>query len=315
MPFDKSLMPEKPEKPESPWKGKPEYISKNPIYRQLWNDVYEKDLDALIAICGRRGHCKSGAAQRFGERFDLQVNGKPRFSVDNIFFKAKDFLNAMRSNKPKGTVFVWDEVGVENDSRSWYDQKNKMIKYVMETNRFKNYVVLVTLPVLKSMDISTQRLLSGYCEMHGKIGDGSKAKGKFELVQTNPKTGKMYYKAPRVFENGKLQMVDEIIVPRPSKKLEDAYKEKKKEFTDNLYEFISSELDFMSKTLGSNSDKLPDYEDLVKKVLEDIDSYYDKEKKNWKLIGFMQRFGLVQNQARQLRLLLRWKIDQGEISI
>jgi len=292
----------------------PEHIRNNPVYYTVWLDVYKRDLDALIAVTGRRGHCKSGFAQHFGLQMDWDVRkGKTRFSLDNIFFKAEDFLAAMQSNKPKGTVFIWDEVGVENDSRSWYEQKNKMIKYVMETNRYKNYIVLVTLPVLTSMDISTQRLLSAYVEMRGKTGDGDSARGKWEFVETNPKTGKKYYKMPRFIRNGRVYKMTEMVVPRPPKEFEGEYFKKKKYFTDNLYSFIEGEMKYMGRMLGKS--KRPDMQALENYVVENVEQFYDYDKEKWEEAGFRAALGLKTTQAKELRANLAWKLKKGLISV
>lgn len=230
---------------------KPEHIINNPVYSPIWTDIYEKDLDALIADCGRRGHCKSGSALTFGYEFDLDTNWNTRFDETHVFFRASEFVEEVRKKHPIGTVFIWDETGVENDSRSWYTLKNKMIKYVMETYRDKNYVVIVTAPTLKCIDIATQRLLTGYLEMRGKTMDGNVAKGKFEHVQINPKSGRAYFKQARYWSEGKFYKGEKIFVPKPPKALEDAYKLKKKEYQTNLYQNISNEIDYMANVLSN----------------------------------------------------------------
>lgn len=253
---------------------KPRHILENPVYSHIWTEIYEKDLDALIAICGRRGHCKSGSAVTFGWNFDLDYKWNHRFTVkDHVFFKASEFSKEIEEKWPKGTVFIWDEVGVENDSRSWYSTKNKFIKYIMETYRDKNYVLLVTAPHLKSMDIATQRLLTGYLEMRGKIGDGNSAKGKFEFVENNPKTGKQFFKQPRYWDitdwPSKFCKATQVTFPRPPKELDDEYKAKKLEYQKNLYHNISNELEYMGKIVSEqfsgkkNSYSLKDVVDLV----------------------------------------------------
>lgn len=298
---------------------KPFYIKNNPIYSQTWTDIYEKDLDALIAVCGRRGHCKSGCALTFGEQFDLAYDGTTRFSEDNVFFKATEFMDAMREKHPAGTVFVWDEIGVENDSRSWYTVKNKFMKYVMETNRYKNYVVLVTTPTLKSMDIATQRLLSGYIQMYGKVGDGKQAKGKFEFVETNPKTGKPYFKKPRYLLGGRLTILDEFVIPKPSPGLEEKYKAKKKNYTDNLYSTLNSELEFMSNCLGTSTmqkSQRKTKEDCEAEILNNLKKFVDEETGGFVPATIMQELlGVPYYLVQQVRRGLAWKVKKGVIHI
>lgn len=299
---------------------KPPHIVNNPVYSTIWTDIYEKDLDALIAICGRRGNCKSGSAIRFGEDFDLAVNGMSRFDASHVFFTAQDFINAIREKHPKGSVFVWDEVGVENDSRSWYSTKNKFIKYVMETNRYRNFVVLVTVPTLKSVDISTQRLLSGYIEMHGKIGDGNQAWGKFEFVETNPKTSKSYFKRPRYWDDDNFHMADKIIFPHPSPKLECEYKLKKEAYTQNLWANIESQLNFMAKTLGNKIEDLEksrgkSFDEVKREIINNPISVFDTTKLKFVCALIRSEYGIGQLAAYNLAQVLNYQYKNGKIKV
>lgn len=262
---------------------KPPHILNSPLYSPIWTEIYEKDLDGLIAFCGRRGYCKSGSAETFGWSFDLDTNWQPRFNAeDHVFFKASEFSTQIEQKYPKGTVFLWDEVGVENDSRSWYSTKNKFIKYIMETYRDKNYVLLVTAPTLKSMDIATQRLLTGYVEMKGKTGDGNMAVGKFEYVEVSPKTGKTYYKMPRYWNDGEYCMLRDVYFPRPPKELDDAYRLKKLEYQKNLYHNITEELKFMAGKIGGESvDRKQNYtvKEMVDMVKAEPLKFFDVKRK------------------------------------
>ena len=298
---------------------KPPHIFNNPVYSQIWDDIYFKDLDALIAVCGRRGHCKSGSAIRFGEDMDLDSHGECRFNAAHVFFKASDFLAAVREKHPKGSVFVWDEVGVENDSRSWYTMKNKFIKYVMETSRYRNYVILVTVPTLKSMDISTQRLLSAYIEMHGKVDDGNSARGKFEWVETNPKTGKSYFKRPRYWDEGYFNLGGSVVFPRPSSALEAEYKVKKDEYTTDLWGNIEGQLQFMAKALGikqgMEAEKARNFEDLEAEAIEKIALVYSQDTKKV-LTGLLAReLHVGTTTARQLAQVLNFKLGKGVLTV
>jgi hypothetical protein len=298
---------------------KPPHIANNPIYSQIWEDIYYKDLDALIAVCGRRGHCKSGSAIRFGIDFDLDAQDNSRFDASHVFFKASDFIAAVKEKHLKGSVFVWDEVGVENDSRSWYTMKNKFIKYVMETSRYRNYVILITVPTLKSVDIATQRLLSAYIEMRGKTGDGNQASGKFEWVETNPKYGKSYFKRPRYWGNQKLSVGSEVVFPKPPPVLEKEYKQKKDEYSTNLWGNIEGQLQFMARELGikqeQQAEKVRNFEELEAEAIKKMDVIYNRDKKKV-LSGLIQReLGVGSTLSLQLAQVLNFKIGKGAIIV
>ncbi|RLG19368.1 hypothetical protein DRN67_02875 [Candidatus Micrarchaeota archaeon] len=243
--------------------------------------------------------------------FDLDTNWERRFDAGHVFFRASEFVEEIRKKHPIGTVFVWDEVGVENDSRSWYSLKNKMIKYVMETYRDKNYVVLVTAPTLKSIDIATQRLLTGYLEMKGKIGDGSMAIGKFEHVQVNPKSGKAYFKQARYWAEGKFYRGEKVVFPRPPEGLELAYKLKKKEYQRNLYKNISNEIEFMSEVLSRagiapKREETYSLNDIVKIAL-DAPQKFLKDGKRFSSILIESELGISERLSVRAARLLNMK--------
>lgn len=296
----------------------PELVKKHPIYSQIWNDVYEKDLDALIAVCGRRGNCKSGTALRIGTDLDIDCLGKSRFSIDNVFFKANEFVAAFEKKHPAGTVIVWDEIGVENDAREWYTLKNRFIKHVMETNRYRKYVVLVTTPTLKSMDIATQRLLSGYIEMYGKANGGNEARGKFEWVETSPKTGKPYFKAPRYWRDGNFFYAKQFFWSKPDSDLWIAYEAKKQEYTTNLWKNIAGQLSYMSKMLGikyEQQTKFKNIKELEAIVMSHPEKYFDTETKRFKAAILQEEFEIGYSLAIHLAQVLNWKLKKGEISV
>jgi hypothetical protein len=300
---------------------KPPWILNNPIYSPIWTDVYDKDLDALIAVCGRRGACKSGAAQRFGEQFDVSYysedNFKPRFDETHITFKASEFVKLFQQHHPTGSVLVWDEIGVENDSRNFYTVKNKLIKYLMETNRYRNYVVLVTTPTLKSMDISTQRLLSGFLEMQGKVGDGNQAKGKFFHVETAAKTGKQYFKYPKYWNEHIFYSGEEFIFPKPNAELRKKYDEKKIEFTKNLWKNIEVELSFMGRMMGIESGSDVEHktlEQLEKEVLENPIVYMNPRTHRFQEGVLQVKLHVSGEVARRLGQVLNWRLLNGEFA-
>lgn len=297
-------------------KTMPPNVKSNPILSHIWNEIYRKDLDGLIAVVGRRGFCKSGSCLTIGEEFDRDENGKSRFSVDRANYMAQDFINIARGKLPSGSVILWDEVGIENDARDWYSLKNRLIKYVMETIRYKNYLVLVTTPTLLSMDIATRRLLSGYLEMKGKTRDGDSAKGKFQFTQVNPKTGKIYFKKPRYWENGEYKVIEEVIIPRPSAELEKAYKIKKDAVVRDWYTKFDAQLRFMNKLLSDKSDmQLISLDELEKQIMETPYEFIDPGKNTFVPSLIEQGISISGEKASKLSRNLNIKLKRGLIKL
>ena len=237
----------------------PEHIKNDPVLSYFWKRIYYYDQNVLLLVCGGTGTCKSGSALTLGHLLDVttkksKVKGEPaecigRFNVARVVFKAEDFISLVNSNIPKGSVIIWDEIGVEHDSRNYYSLKNKLVKYVMQTFRYKNFILIMTVPDLKSIDIGTRRLLHCYLEMKGPVGNRQMARGALKLVQINPQTGKDYYKQMRFYDKDKKTLAA-YFIPRPYPELEEAYKAKKKIMTTEWYNNFNEQLAYMENVVG-----------------------------------------------------------------
>lgn len=269
----------------------PEHIKNDPVLSYFWKRIYYYDQNVLMLVCGGTGTCKSGSALTLGHLFDVsmrkpKVKGEPgecvgRFTVDRVVFKAEDFISLVNSNIPKGSVIVWDEIGVEHDSRNYYSLKNKLVKYVMQTFRYKNFVLIMTVPDLKSIDIGTRRLLHCYLEMKGPIGNRKMAKGALKLVQINPQTGKDYYKQMRFYDKSKKTLAS-YFIPRPYPALEAAYKAKKKIMTTEWYNNFNEQLAYMENVVGEKQKAAKasalSVKEMADKVMENPLSAFNSQK-------------------------------------
>jgi hypothetical protein len=291
----------------------PLHVKKNPIMARHWHEIYSKDLDQLIAVCGRRGFCKSGFAQSDSILFDWSnALHRSRFTLDKVVFKATDFIKHFSPGvfHPTGTSIIWDEVGVENDSRSWYSARNKLIKYLIETNRYRNYCVMLTAPTLKSFDISTQRCLTGIVNMLGKTQDGSKARGVYYQIETNYK-GVTYMKRPRVKIDGRRYVVDGFEVGKPPTIFEMAYKKKKHEFVSNWNKLIDSEISAMEGILGEKKHEMRDLKELEREVLDNWNVFYDRDKEKFDFSMVLSELGIADSNARKVTSILNTKLARG----
>jgi len=238
----------------------PKHIKNDPLLSYFWKRIYYYDQNVLLIVVGGTGTCKSGSALTLGHQLDVttkksKVKGEPaecigRFNVDRVVFKAEDFISLVNSNIPKGSVIIWDETGVEHDARNYYSLKNKLVKYVMQTFRYKNFILIMTVPDLKSIDVGTRRLLHCYLEMKGPTGNRKMAKGDVKFVQVNPQTGKSYYKKMRFYKDGEKKTLDSYFILKPYPELENAYKDKKKIMTTEWYNNFNEQLAYMENVVG-----------------------------------------------------------------
>lgn len=237
-------------------RARPDNLSTDPVLSEAWKRIYRQDRNVLGVVCGGTGTRKSGSSITFCNNFDVGRAVAPnRFSLDRIVFTAQDFIRLVKSNLPKGSAIIWDEAGVDNDSREYYTKKNKLIKYVFQTFRYRNFLVLLTVPDLASIDVGTRKLMHVYFEMADTQPFRTCAISKVQWFQTSPKTGKIYFKTPRFWQDGIYRKLDPYYIPKPPVELEDPYKKKKDERARNWYKQYDQELDYMDELLKEQQNR------------------------------------------------------------
>jgi hypothetical protein len=201
--------------------------------------------------------------------------------------------------------------------------KNKTIKHLFQTFRYRNNIILMTVPTFNSVDVGIRRLTHAFINMQGQILDGRAARGTFEWVQTNSKSGKQYFKMPRFYKEREHYSLTNYIIPRPPKEIEDAYKEKKEKINEtwknNWGAFINAQVEFMKREMG---EKIADstagsISEVVDKVTADPDAFIENAHGK---IGFapailMDKFGIGLNRARSISSLLNSRLRRGEIKL
>jgi hypothetical protein len=244
----------------------PESVKGDPIMQECWKRIYRQDRNVLAIFCGATGTRKSGSAISFCDNMDVSRDNKRRFNNTRIVFKAQDFIKLVQSNLPKGSAILWDEAGVDNDAREYYTKKNKLIKYVFQTFRYKNYLVVLTVPDLKSIDIGTRKLMHLYFEMYDSQSLPNHSAGKVEWIQTNPKEGKLYFKSPRFWgKDGIYRKLGTYYIPKPRPELELPYKQFKDVSASQWYSDFNKELDYMDEVLKvEKSSKVAPRDNLIK---------------------------------------------------
>lgn len=295
----------------------PEHILRNPFYSFLWNEVYDKDLNVVIAVCGRPGTAKSGSALRMCFDLDVTRYGVPRFSIERAVYTVQDFLYHIRQKYPVGTAILWDEIGVEGDARDWYTLKNKLLKRVVETYRYKNYITFVTVPSLNSIDKGVRGILTGYIEMRGKYGDGNQAIGKFEITDVNPKTGKIYFKKLRYWDKelGCWSKMHQIVIPKPPEQLWEAYEQKKEETLKNWYSLFAKQLEVLRQETTVPSEDGDEFDVLKEKVLKEPMKFFDEHRNRFSAILIKAGLKIPMYKAREISQLLNLEYKKGLINI
>lgn len=196
----------------------------------------------LGLISGPTGSGKSWSALSIAEQIDKD------FTIDRVIFKGKDLMALINSGTLiKGSVIIWEEVGIELSNRNWQSTINKVLNYLLQTVRHKNYILLFTTPYADFVDASTRKLF--HAEFKTLTIDKSTNSVILDpkTLQYNSDMGKTYRKFLRVRVERSVVPLIEWAVPKPSDKIITEYEKKKSDFTSNLNKNIEKALDKLEK--------------------------------------------------------------------
>ena len=123
----------------------------DPLTKALRNLVFKQNRHGLILVTGGTGTGKSYVALKIAKNID------PTFTSDNLeerlIFKAEDFGTAVSNDKlKKGSVLIFDEAGVGIGARDFQTISNKVISKIIQTMRFRNLIVILTVPNMEWID-------------------------------------------------------------------------------------------------------------------------------------------------------------------
>lgn len=251
----------------------PELIRNNFIYRRVWNDIHNKDMNSVFLFLGDVGRGKSTGAIRFGQDLD------PNFSLERICFTAEEFFTEVEKLSP-GSVIIFDEaVGSEEamDARSALTHTNKILSFFSTISRAKRLIIIYVCPFLSQLDKRLRTIgLTGLVVFQGIDRKRKRGKAVFYWAYGNPLSDKVLKPHPRLkdMSTGELFEVNEITIPKPREELIAEYKQKKDNFINQKIREWKEQLIEKKERARNKKVSIRHY---FKKALKDLNNYKDQE--------------------------------------
>lgn len=266
--------------------------------RIIKDRLLKRNKNWLSIISGETGSGKSYTALKIGELVD------PEFGIDRVVFTREEFMKLLNSGRlHKGNMVVWDEAGVGIPAREWQSISNKMINYLLQTFRHENLGVIFTTPSIDFIDIQLRKLFHNYIETQHINFSKKCVRTKFMLLEHNPRYGKIYFKYPRIRNDGwGIRKIKRMDFGKPSNKLIRAYERKKKRFTKELKREIEDTL--KNEKERKDERKVKDIREIVHEIMENIDYYekeYNKGNKTIDVHLIMAKFNVGVNTAKKIK--------------
>ena len=206
------------------------------FYKRNYARLHDKNKNELIVIVGDPGSGKSYAGLRQGEILtDL------RFSINDCKFLPSEFMQRI-ATAGKYSVVMLDDSGIALNARDFMSKSNKLISLALESCRFKNQTLILTVPDLMMIDINARRLMNELFWMKYIVRSEGYSCATWYEVSNNPLISKVYKKYPRVEASGELKEKDTMRIRKPGDALIEDYEREKKDFLDPLYGDFVEEL-------------------------------------------------------------------------
>lgn len=199
------------------------------FYKRNYARLHDKNKNELIVIVGDPGSGKSYMGLRLGE-----ILTDRRFDMRDCKFTPSEFMHRIATAE-KYSVIMLDDSGIALNARDFMSKSNKLLSLALESCRFKNQTLILTVPDLAMIDINARRLMNELFWMKYVVRSEGYSCATWYEISNNPTISKVYKKYPRVETGGELKEKDTIRVRKPSDALIEEYEREKKDFLDPLY--------------------------------------------------------------------------------
>lgn len=209
------------------------------LIEHIRHNVFTMKLNRVITAVGPPGSGKSWTGLRIGGLVDSS------FTIKRVVFPGLDYIRAVADPELSiGSFVEWDDAGLGAPSREFWSMLNRAVGMVAQSSRFRRLILWVTLPDKSFLDAQPRKLVDIHLEFLKRDQPDEPIAARIYLPETNAKTGKIYYKHPRI-DNGNGPEVLDIIrfYGRPPEALTEAYEVYKAKYMMDFYRGLVDEIE------------------------------------------------------------------------
>ena len=198
---------------------------------QYVRDRIRRNKNCIIIIVGETGSGPYWAALAIAESID------PTFTWLRVAFNAEQFIRLVKSDDlpKKGAAIIFDEGGVSMNARRFMSQLNILLSHTFQTIRYKNQIIIITVPDLSFIDIHTRKLAHILIRTDGINKSSKTCRLRPYCLITNPMQGdKIFRPHPALFIGGRRIKISRILVHKPTFNNLRGYEKIKRKFGDDL---------------------------------------------------------------------------------
>lgn len=198
----------------------------------------EKNKNTLIITTGKPGTGKSWGM------LSCCLAADPDFTPEQIVFDNLSFAKLLQNpNMKKNSTILFEEVGVTLSSRDSMSKTSRLLNNLFQTFRYRNYHVFMTTPTFMGLDKGIRRLVHFHIRMIDINYQEKASYADIKYVEHSDLNDKTY-RHNLMLANAANEIVNKGVlkIPTPPKEWVKIYEERKKEFQEELENFIVLEL-------------------------------------------------------------------------
>jgi hypothetical protein len=215
-------------------------VSNEVILRHIERRIH-RNANALILVVGDVGSGKTFFGLDFGLELSKRFGSK--FDGSWVEFSPRPILEMLLREHKKGQPAMIDEMGVSMSNRRWNTRENVSLSFLFQTVRFKNHIVLFTVPDMSYVDVAARRLFHYRCIVKPRFRNDKNFVKIQKIVKNERKPDQPFYKPiPYKLADGTIKYAGTYTSTKPPQWLIDQYEEKRKVFIDALYQKLADDM-------------------------------------------------------------------------
>ncbi len=210
------------------------------LVEEIRKSVYDLKLNRVITAVGPPGSGKSWTGIRIGQLVD------DSFDINRIIFPGIEYVKAFANpDLSIGSFLLWDDAGLGAPAREFWSILNRCIGFIAQSSRFRRIILWITLPDKSFLDSQPRKLVDIHLEFLKRENPKMPIAARIYLPETNRRTGKIYYKHPRIFDAVRGPKVLEMIrFPNlPDEHITNEYENRKHGYMMGFYKSLVDELE------------------------------------------------------------------------
>ncbi len=202
----------------------------------------KKNKNVIIIINGATGSGKTYAGLDLANDISKEVG--TNFNVkENVAFRFESLIKKTKIpiNTKPGTPFLFEEVGAVGSgsaARSWQSKLNQMFFSFLQTTRARNQILIFTCPMFSYLEKGARSLVHMQLEMLHINPATKRSYSKPYILQTNSRTGKIYFKFLRLNIKGLKYAYKRHATKLPPQEIIEPYELAKEKFLKELDEYM-----------------------------------------------------------------------------